>query len=404
MLTSSYPRHAEDGAGSFVASLARALVAQGHIVHVVAPYDPEVSATDGDHVQVHRFRYAPTDGLHLAGHGRALHADMQLKLAIPLLMPVYALACARCALRLHRQVGFDLIHAHWGVPGGTIGAWIARRGRLPLVVSLHGSDVYVMAKNALAAAAGRAGLRRAAWTTACSQDLLQRAIGLGLDAGKAGVIPYGVDATVYAAGDGAAMRERLDIPGAAPVIGALGRLVAKKGFAHLIDAMPRILERVPEAYCVIGGQGDLGCELAAQARRHGLAGRVRFPGHVGWRSTPDYYALCDVVAVPSIVDREGNVDGLPNVVLEAMASGRALVASRVAGIPDVVRDGESGVLVTPGCPDELARAVADLMLDAPRRRRLGLAAQAQVAQGYTWDEVAQAFARVYAQAVGGRAV
>jgi glycosyltransferase involved in cell wall biosynthesis/SAM-dependent methyltransferase len=402
-LTSSYPRYAGDGAGSFIGSLARALVAQGHEVHVVAPYDPALAPCDEGGVQVHRFRYAPSEALHLAGHGRALHADRQLKWIVPALMPSFALAASALALLLQRREHFDLLHGHWAVPCGAIAAGVARLTRRPLVISLHGSDVYLVERRAANAAAARWGYRRASLVTACSADLLARAVRRGLPADKAVLLPYGVATDRYGCGQGAAWRQRLGIPADAPVVGALGRLVHKKGFDVLIAAMSQVLAARPQAHAVIGGEGDLDRALRQQAHELGLADRVHFPGHVGWLETPDFYALCDVLAVPSVVDAEGNVDGLPNVLLEAMASGCAVIGSAVAGLPDVIHSERNGLLCPPGDATALAAGILRLLSDAPTRQRLGRQARQDMSASYDWSVIAGRVAALYERALGGRA-
>jgi len=400
MITSSYPRYAGDGAGSFVGSLARSLVSLGHPVHVIAPYDPMVEEMDQGGVSLLRFRYAPTDALHLAGHGRALEADMQMKWRVPLLMPGFVAAAAGRVIAAHRRERFDLIHAHWAVPGGAIGALSASLVGLPLVISLHGSDLYVAEHNALYAAAARFGFRCAWQITACSDDLRQRAMEIGADAARITVLPYGVDVASYTAGDGARMRARLDIPRDAVVIGTLGRLVRKKGFSTLIAAMPEIMRAYPRTLCVIGGAGDLGDELQSQASRLGMAEHVLFPGHIDWQHTPDFYAMCDLFVVPSVIDERGNVDGLPNVLLEAMASGCAIVASRVAGIPAAVKDRLTGVLVPPGDVGALARALLSLLGDANQRMALGKSARERMAREYNWLDIARRVASIYEAVTG----
>ena len=415
MITSSYPRHAGDGAGSFVGSLAQALAAQDHAVCVLAPWDAAVRDDDErspERIRVRRFRYAPTRGLHIAGHGRALDADTRLRFLAPLLMPPFVLCAVLSALAWQRRERaarspaarspFDVIHGHWAVPGGFIAALVGRLTRTPVVISLHGSDVFVIRQNRLYGAVARWAFRRAARIVVCSHDLRERALAAGLAADRSEVIPYGVDAARYGAADPhavAALRARWGVPAGAPLIGALGRLVHKKGFAHLIAALPRVLEIAPEARCVIGGAGDLQAALQAQAAALGLGERVRFVGAIDWQETPAFYAACDVLAVPSVVDPRGNVDGLPNVLLEAMASGCALVASRVAGIPDVLRDGENGLLVPPGEEPALGDALARLLQDGALRTRLGAAARRTVASEYAWEGVAREYARVYQAAV-----
>ena len=134
-----------------------------------------------------------------------------------------------------------------------------------------------------------------------------------------------------------------------------------------------------------------------QAQRLGVADRILFPGHIHWQDTPDYYAMCDAVAVPSVVDAHGNVDGLPNVLLEAMASGCAVVGSDVAGIPDLLDHGENGLLVPPGDATALAQALVRVLGDAPLRAQLGASARVRMQQR-PWEQIAGRFEAVYAQA------
>ena len=223
---------------------------------------------------------------------------------------------------------------------------------------------------------------------------------MGLDGDKSQLLPYGVDVQRYGRGEGATARDRLGIPPGAPVIGALGRLVHKKGFDVLLDALPPVLAAYPEAYCVIGGQGDLMGQLSSQAQALGIAARVLFPGHIGWQETPDYYAMCDIVTVPSIIDAQGNVDGLPNVLLEALASGCAVVGSDVAGIPSVIEHGRNGLLCPPGDKSALAEALLHLLADHATRARLGQQARQDMAAAYDWSKIAARLSTIYEQALG----
>ena len=150
------------------------------------------------------------------------------------------------------------------------------------------------------------------------------------------------------------MRARLGAPPGATLVLALGRLVEKKGFAYLVDAAAR----VPGVHVALAGEGDLRTELAARTAT--ASAPVRLVGALDRASVAAALAAADIVVVPSVVDRAGNVDGLPNVLLEAMAAGRAVIASRVAGIPDVVTDGVDGILVEEKDVAGLAAALARL--------------------------------------------
>jgi len=400
MITSSYPRHEGDGAGSYVRGLAEALAIGGAAVYVVAPYDPRLSEMMDTHgVSVQRFKYAPTRGLHVAGHGTALELDMRLRWFVPFLVPGFVVAAIVSAVALHRRVGFDVIHAHWAVPGGAIGAIVAHIIERPLVITLHGSDVYVVEHSKVCAVAARAAFRKAGRVTAVCDDLRRRAERIGLDPERSLVVPCGVDLVRFGRGNGLRMRERLGLNAQVPVLGALGRLVHKKGFADLIVAMPMILAAVPDAHCVIGGSGDLGPALAQLAGDLGVAHRVLLPGHIDWREVPDFLAMVDVMAIPSVVDPSGNVDGLPNVVPEAMAAGCPIVASDLAGLRDVIDDCNTGRLVPPGRPQLLAEAIVGLLRDPGLRHRLGQAARQNAAARYDWALIAGCMQEIYYTAI-----
>ncbi|MGB9879364.1 MAG: glycosyltransferase, partial [Anaerolineae bacterium] len=149
MMTSSYPRFEGDIAGTFVRSLAESISALGHEVHVLAPYDTAVKEPHGS-VHVHRFRYFVGRRWYLVGYAKSLESDVSLRKIVYLLLPFYTIAAFRELCRLQHLVGLDVIHAHWAVPSGPIAALVARYAHTPLVISLHGSDVFMLERNILA--------------------------------------------------------------------------------------------------------------------------------------------------------------------------------------------------------------------------------------------------------------
>jgi glycosyltransferase involved in cell wall biosynthesis len=403
MVATSYPRFPGDAVGTFMEPIAHGIAARGHVVHLVAPWHPLITrgAREGG-VHFHFFRYAPVRSLNVFGYAGALKEDVRLRGSAVLAAPFAVLACWARARRIAREQRADVVHGHWVIPGGAIAA--AAAGTAPLVVSLHGSDVYVAERHVLPRWAARYALRRAAWLTACSGDLRDRAVRLGASAARSEVIPYGVDASRFKpdAAERKTRRAGLALPPDAPLILAAGRLVRKKGFEHLVAAMRDILARHPGAHLVVAGGGDLENELRERAAAAGASSAVHLIGPVSQQDVGHWMAAADVVAVPSVRDEAGNVDGLPNVLMEALASGTAVVTTAAGGIGAVVTDGDTARVVPERDPGRLAGAIGDLLASPAARQRLGAAARAAVERAHGWSGVAARFERVYERALGRR--
>jgi glycosyltransferase involved in cell wall biosynthesis len=399
MVTTSYPRFPGDSVGTFMDPIAKSVAARGHAVHIVAPWHPLVARNASeDGVHFHFFRYAPVPSLNIFGYAEAMRADVSVRAAAYVAAPLAVAAGVRAARKIARRHGATIVHGHWVVPGGFIAA--AGAPGIPLVVSLHGSDVYVAETFAPAAWAARRVFSHAAVVTACSADLGRRAVALGADADHVEVIPYGVDVERFGPRPSmrASQRARLDVTEDALLVFAAGRLVRKKGFEYLIDAVP-LLRTLRRAVVVIAGDGDLRDELAARARSAGAGDRVRFAGNLTQDEVAVHLAAADIVVVPSVRDDSGNVDGLPNVVLEALAAGAPLIATAAGGIGAVVEDRRSGILVPERDPNAIAAAISQLADDPSARTRLGEAGRLLVATRFGWDRVAERLEAAYERAL-----
>jgi glycosyltransferase involved in cell wall biosynthesis len=402
-LATTYPLHETDSSAAFVEALVEALCARGNEVHVLLPYHSELALQRrGRRAVLHAFHTTPVARWHPWGYAQALTADRSLRWDAYAATPFAAAAAVRGVRRIMRATPIDLVHANWLLPSAPIVAWALRGSDRPMVVSCHGSGVFLAEKRAWAASAARWGLRRAAALTACSRDLARRVAALGAGP-EPQWIPYGVDVERFCptppprrTADRQAFASRFVLPADAPWVLAVGRLVYKKGFEVLVRAMASVQRRVPQAHLVIAGEGPLRSALARAAAEGGVAEAVHLVGAVSHAELPRLYAAADVVAVPSVHGPGGNVDGLPNVFLEGLASGTAVVASRVGGIPDIGRDGDTVALVDEGDVEGLAEALAGLLEDGARRAALGAAARADAEARLGWDRVAERFEELYA--------
>jgi glycosyltransferase involved in cell wall biosynthesis len=177
--------------------------------------------------------------------------------------------------------------------------------------------------------------------------------------------------------DGGEVRRRCGIPEEALVLGTVANLFARKGYETMLRALPGILASFPDTHYLILGTGDAAYEarLRALAKELGLTGHVHFAGFQP--SVFPYLAAMDVYVHPALME------GFGIAVLEAMAMRKPVVATETGGLPEVVRDGETGLLVPPGDVESLARAVSSLLRDPARRRQLGEAGRRRVETSFT---------------------
>ena len=402
MVTTSYPRFPGDGVGSFIEPIARSVAERGHEVHLVAPWHPRLARAPHEHgVTFHFYRYAPVAALNVFGYAEGLQADTRLRLsawsAAPLALAAGWLTTKRVVLKTRATI----VHAHWVIPNGVLAALAC--GRRPLVVSLHGSDVFVAERHRPIGAAAAAVFRRAGWITACSDDLRDRAIAIGAPPAKTETVPYGVDAVRFAPSVEARQRIRSQLRlDTAPVVFTAGRLVSKKGFEFLIAAARTLAQRMPTLRVIIAGEGDLRESLTRLAADTG--GVVSLVGNRSQDEIAALAAAADVIAVPSIRDDAGNVDGLPNFALEALASATPVVATRVGGLPQAVRHEVTGLLVPERDATALAEALGRVLDDRSLGHALGAAARQQVQTDFGWGRLAERLETAYAAASDARAL
>jgi glycosyltransferase involved in cell wall biosynthesis len=403
VLAHSFPRFPGDTHGPFVKRLSEELARLGHQVWALVPYDQALAADPATPLRVRSFRYVWPPSWHRLGYSRTLRRDRGLRFGALFQSPLYFACAERALARLVRAERIELVHAHWILPNGYVAWRAARRMGVPYAVTLHGSDVFMAERHALLGHMASRALAGAAHVTSCSAELAERLVRVagGRHAEKVVLVPNGTDVVARpAAGAARAWRQRLGVEADAPLVVAVGRMVDKKGFAELLAAAPAILERQPRARLVLAGGGDLLETLRRRAEELGIAEAVRFPGALAHPEALALIAACDVFVMPSVRDAGGNVDGLPIVVLEAMAAARPVVATAVSGLPLAIADGQTGRLVAERDPAALAAAIVELIEDAETARRLGDAAAERVRTELNWTAVARAHDRLMRRAVG----
>jgi glycosyltransferase involved in cell wall biosynthesis len=390
VLTHNYPRFVGDFSGTFVEALCQEFAMQGQQVTVWAPHDAAYTRPQQRPVRLQLYRYAWPPALQQLGYMRSMQGDLALRLNSYLLSPGLFAAGITKVLREARRTRPDVLHAHWILPNGFIGAVASRLLGIPLVVSVPGSDAQVAGKNPLFRSMARFTFDQAGLLTANSESLRDAVVALGAEPAKFDMIIYGTDPNVLRpqmAGV-AKRRAELAIPTDATVLLCVGRMVYKKGFDDLIRALAISPLKESNVVAVMIGQGDQWVEWQALGRQLGVAEKVRWLGNVPKDRIVVDYNLADVLVMPSV---SKPADGLNVCVLDAMSCGKPVVASTVAGNALAVAEGVTGFLVPEQAPAELAVALARLVDDPALRRRMGAAGRARIEQELGWPHLARRY-------------
>lgn len=369
-----------------MAELAQTLAGLGEEVRVAAPGAPGVPGRErAQGVEIRRITYALPRSLQKLAYGGGLIPNLRARPVLALLLPQFLLALGLAAARL--AAGSDLLHGQWVVSG-----WLGRAFRFihgrPVVVTLRGSDLALLRH--LPRPLARWSLAGFEAVTAVSQEICRAVLDLGLAEEKVFLTPNGVNLDLFRPLDQGECRAALGLEAGRPVLLWAGRLAPEKGASDLIQAVPYILEGHPRARLVMLGQGPLLAELKGLRTQLGLEGAVELRPAVPRQDLARWYNAADLVCLPSL--REGR----PNTLLEALACGRPILATRVGGVPEIIAEGRTGRLVEPGDPEALGRAAAEL-LDRPETlAALGRAGpQALAEMGLTWAEAAGKVREVY---------
>ena len=401
LITHGYPRFPSDTTAPFIESIAETLQKHGAYVTVLTPDTPKFTRAATDHtVNLQTYRYFFPRRLQQLGYSNTLINDCALKKYVYLLAPFMVLSGIFHLFRLHRKHRFDIIHAHWLLPNGFIGAVVSKICKVPLVITLHGSDIFVSKLNPIFKAVAKWTLKHTATVTSVTPAFLPELAALGVPEDKRCLIPNGVDPEMFPPVSHkqlAALQKNLSISEGQLVLFALGRIVLKKGFDILIRAFSNIRKKIPQVTLIIGGDGSDLARLKALAEAQGVSDVIRFPGTINRLEVPIYFYLCDLFVLPAVVDPKGNMDGCPIVILEAMACGKPVVSSTISGIPLVVQNGITGLLVEEKNPDALAASIVSLLENRAKREQFGKAAQQRIRHELTWSKTIEQFIDIYQQ-------
>ena len=383
-MTSVYALSERDRNGSFLVELNRHLVAVGHEIHVLAPSYEGCRSHVVEGIAVHRFRYFLSRWEHLT-HGQGAPSRIRNPFYFFVAF-FYIVAGLISALRLCRRLKFDLIHVHWPFPHGVWGYIAGRVSNTPVVLSFHGAELALAGRFAFVEPLLRHAARHAD-ALICNSSFTAAQVARLSDK-PLSIIPFGVTITPQPVLKNTAK----------PVKDILfvGRLIPRKGVDYLIRAVPHIRSRLRVQIHIVG-DGNMRDAWMSLARELGVADLVQFHGAVSNDRLAALYAEADVFVLPAIIDDRGDTEGLGVVLIEALASGTPVVASNVGGIPDVIQDYKSGLLVPQKDVVMLSEAIVRLLNEPDLARTLSACGLARAQSYFDWRRIVRCIDVLYSR-------
>lgn len=382
--SSTFPLKVGDHIPAFVLNLADGLSEHFNEVHCLAPGYPGAASEESmKKTFMHRYTYAWPAGLQGLCYGLGMLQNLKKHPYLYLILPQFLFRQVHAIQTLCRKYAITVVNSHWLVFQGLAGAMARKKCNFRHVVHVHAAGLYILFRlpRAIGCSLARY-IARGSDHIICESNYVKARLDelLGYDS-KASVSCMGVNFAQFDKDDSGSEKNEILF---------VGRLVEKKGVEYLLKAIPAVRERIPDIRLNIVGSGILETDLKELARSLNLD-YVSFLGPQPHDRIADLQKTARVITVPSIVDSKGETEGMPTVLLEAMAAGKRVVACEVNGTPDVVKHGENGWLCRPKNPEDLAAKLIDAMLSDDR----AIIDQArETARYYDWQNLCERYSRM----------
>lgn len=400
VLTTTFPRWKQDSTPSFIYEMSKRLQDVGFEIVVLAPSHHGAKRFEiMDGMKVYRFPYFfPAKHQKLAYEGGILPSLKKSNLS-KIQVPFFFLSELCYALRLVKKENIDVIQSHWLIPGGLIGAvckkvYGKKHISTELAAGLAALEILPLKKVILNFI-----IKNSDKLTVLSSYIQEKLLclaGSKVLKDKIVIIPLGIDMIKYKPDNNKLLLRKKYNVKSKNVILFIGRIVEKKGVQYLIKAMPDILHEYPDTDLIICGDGPLKTEFENLSKKMGLENYIRFVGYVSDENIKiEYLSLSDILVVPSILTRNKDTEGLGVVILEGLATGTAVIASDVGGIPDIIKDGENGFLVKPENSDDISQKVIKIFSDDELKRKFKENGLRTIQEKFSWSIVINSLRDIY---------
>jgi glycosyltransferase involved in cell wall biosynthesis len=387
VLTHNFVRSKEDSAGQFIFTLMRELT-RDFDVFVLAPHQkglPTYEEMDG--IKIHRFRYNFSSYENLAYRGD-MHERIFRSSLGKISFLFFLLSFFFCGLRIIKKNRIDIVHCHWWVPGGVVGYLISLFLPFRMVITTHGSDVFILRKFKWALPVAELIFKKSRFITAVStylKHLISR--DLGIDENKIFVFPMPFDTDKFYQ-----LKEKKVKPG---TILSIGRLIQRKGYDYLLQAGKILKDEKVRFELTIIGSGPEEKNLRQMITELNLKDCVTIMDTLPQKELNSYYNQTEIFVLPSITDWKKEAEGLGMVLMEAMACKVPVVATRSGGMVDIVLDEKTGLLVPEKNASALAAAIKRLWEDKNLEKKIAEQGYRFVHENFTPQATSKKLEAIY---------
>lgn len=382
VICSVYPRFPEDNEVPWLRKSVATLKESGVEVEVLAPAYKGLKSHEIDGIPVHRFRYATKD-LEILTHDEGAPTKIAKNPLMQLLAIPYCVSGFFLCLKLSWQKKFDVIHAHWPFPHALIALGACKLFRIPLVLNFHGAELLL--------------IRKKKWIRPIMKFIIRQANAIFANSHFTAskireLVPVSVEWSPY----GSPLASGT-IPPAHARTGRykvlfVGRHIERKGVEYLIRASAKLDPKRFEIRIV--GKGNLTEPLKELAQKISPE-NVTFTGTLSPDELRSEYQNANCFVLPAIVDSKGDTEGLGVVLIEAMQYGLPVISTDVGGIPDVVVNGETGILVPEKNSEALAAAIENLESSTALEAKLLKGAEKRIGECFEWKRIAKRQIEIY---------
>jgi glycosyltransferase involved in cell wall biosynthesis len=391
VLTTSFPLESSTAFGSFVFEKCRHLVKEGLQVKVIAPHHMGANKKAKiDGIIINRFQYFFPARFQMIAYRAGIPTNIRTSFLAKLQLPFFVFSFLIAAMKDAKH--YDILHCHWSI-AALIGIVAAKIFKKKIVYMMHGVEAFVFGDSSIL----KWILRNVDFLISNSSFTEKKTLAIYPVKNHAVIAP-GVDIhRYYPQGGISDLRKSFNFSKTDIFILAIGNFIPRKGFEYLVDALNIIVNHkgITNVKLGLGGRGPLKDKYKKMIQTYSLDNYFIFLGFIEDKHMPPYYSLADIFVLPSIVDSNGNTEGLGVVLLEANACQTPVVGSRVGGIPDIIQDGFNGLTCEQKNPVDLAEKIIKLAYNSGLRKQMGENGRKIIEDKFNWETIAKRMIDIY---------